>query len=72
MLETQDPKTLTFNDEYNRIRVQISQEYANEGLEILNNKLSGVIDYWGAILLLINSERDQGNIEEEFDLSKFL
>ena len=54
-------------------RINIFEEYANGGLEILQNELRGAVDYSERILLVLSSERfQQERQEEEFDLSKFL
>jgi dnd system-associated protein 4 len=72
--ETRDIKTLSLNEEeYERQRNSIFEEYANGGLEILQNELRGSVDYSERILLFLSYERM--NIEQqdqEFDLSKFL
>ncbi|MEH2011174.1 DNA phosphorothioation-associated protein 4 [Nostoc sp.] len=72
--ETKDIKTLSLNEEeYERQRNHIFEEYANGGLEILQNELRGSVDYAERILLFLSYERT--NIEqqdEEFDLTKFL
>jgi dnd system-associated protein 4 len=72
--ETKDIKTLSINEEeYERQRNHIFEEYANGGLEILQNELRGSVDYSERILLFLSYERM--NIEqqdEEFDLTKFL
>ncbi|MEH2139729.1 DNA phosphorothioation-associated protein 4 [Nostoc sp.] len=72
--ETKDIKTLSINEEeYERQRNHIFEEYANGGLEILQNELRGSVDYSERILLFLSYERT--NIEqqdEEFDLTKFL
>ncbi|MBN3887333.1 MAG: DNA phosphorothioation-associated protein 4 [Nostoc sp.] len=72
--ETKDIKTLSINEEeYERQRNHIFEEYANGGLEILQNELRGSVDYAERILLFLSYERT--NIEqqdEEFDLTKFL
>lgn len=54
-------------------RIHIFEEYANGGLEILQNELRGAVDYSERLLLILSSERfKQAPQEEEFDLSKFL
>lgn len=72
--ETQDIKILSLNEEeYEAQRNQIFEEYANGGLEILQNELRGAVDYTERILLLLSYERtNKDKQEEEFDLSKFL
>ncbi len=72
--ETKDIKTLSLNEEeYERQRNSIFEEYANGGLEILQNELRGSVDYSERILLFLNYERtNKEQQEEEFDLTKFL
>ncbi|MEH2357332.1 DNA phosphorothioation-associated protein 4 [Nostoc sp.] len=72
--ETKDIKTLSLNEEeYERQRNSIFEEYANGGLEILQNELRGSVDYSERILLFISYERtNTEQQDEEFDLTKFL
>ena len=72
--ETKDIKTLSLNEEeYERQRNYIFEEYANGGLEILQNELRGSVDYAERILLFLNYERtNTEQQDEEFDLTKFL
>jgi len=72
--ETKDIKTLSLNEEeYERQRNHIFEEYANGGLEILQNELRGSVDYSERILLFLSYERTKTEQQdEEFDLSKFL
>ncbi len=71
--ETQDHKILADDEISDAQRINIFEEYANGGLEILHNELRGAVDYSERILLILNSERfKQEKQEEEFDLSKFL
>jgi dnd system-associated protein 4 len=54
-------------------RVEIFEEYANGGLEVLEDELRGSVDYADRILLMLMAERHQkSQTEEEFDLSRFL
>lgn len=71
--ETQNHKIL-FNDEKtDEQRIKIFEEYANGGLEILQEELRGAVDYSERILLIISSEREkQEQQEEDFDLNRFL
>lgn len=50
----------------------IFEEYANGGLEILQEKLRGAVDYSERILLILSGERFPTHPVEEFDLRKFL
>ncbi|WP_375511977.1 DNA phosphorothioation-associated protein 4 [uncultured Nostoc sp.] len=72
--ETKDIKTLSINEEeYERQRNHIFEEYANGGLEILQNELRGSVDYAERILLFISYERmNNEEQDEEFNLTKFL
>jgi len=72
--ETQDIKILSLNEEeYEAKRNHIFEEYANGGLEILQNELRGSVDYSERILLFLSYERtSKKQQDEEFDLTKFL
>ncbi len=72
--ETQALKILSFTEEeYEHKRNKIFEEYANGGLEILQNELRGSVDYSERILLFLSYERtNQEQPDEEFDLTKFL
>ncbi len=72
--ETKNPQILSHLDgELEAQRLQIFEEYANGGLEILREELRGAADYSDRLLLILISERDsQPRSTEEFDLSKFL
>lgn len=72
--ETQDIKILSSNDEESEEkRLQIFEEYANGGLEILQGEFHGAVNYSERLLLVLSNERDQQDQpEEEFDLTRFL
>ncbi|NWF61946.1 MAG: DNA phosphorothioation-associated protein 4 [Fischerella sp.] len=71
--ETKDIKILGDDDTADEQRIHIFEEYANGGLEILQNELRGAVDYSERLLLILSSERfKQKKEDEEFDLSKFL
>jgi dnd system-associated protein 4 len=74
--ETEDIKILsTYVEAAETERNHIFEEYANGGLEILQNELRGAADnlYLDRILLFLSYERtNQEQGEQEFDLSKFL
>ena len=72
--ETNDPNILSVNDpEAEEKRVKIFEEYANGGLEQLQQELKGIVDYSEHLLLLLNLERfPKNNSEQEFDLTRFL
>jgi dnd system-associated protein 4 len=74
--------------DFEQQRIQIFEEYANGGLDILEQELRGSVDYTERILLMLSvpkqtrlGERLETNfnpedlgatVPEEFDLSKFL
>ncbi|MFN6462680.1 MAG: DNA phosphorothioation-associated protein 4 [Nostoc sp. DedVER02] len=71
--ETKDIRIIGDDDLADEQRIHIFEEYANGGLEILQNKLHGAVDYSERLLLVLSSERfKEEQHEEEFDLSKFL
>ncbi|MDZ8241028.1 MAG: DNA phosphorothioation-associated protein 4 [Nostoc sp. ChiQUE01a] len=72
--ETKDINILSSREEQDEDkRTQIFEEYANGGLEILQNELRGSVDYSERLLLVLISEKGTKELlEEEFDLSKFL
>lgn len=54
-------------------RVQIFEEYANGGLEILREEFRGAVDYRERLILVLQQERSaKEQPQEEFDLSRFL
>ncbi|MBK1988910.1 DNA phosphorothioation-associated protein 4 [Sphaerospermopsis aphanizomenoides BCCUSP55] len=73
-IETQDIQILSPNEEESeKHRNEIFEEYANGGLEILQGELRGSIDYTDTILLFLISNKETNNEElGEFDLRKFL
>lgn len=69
----QNQKVLADDEESGEQRIKIFEEYANGGLEILQQELRGAVDYSEQILLFLSSERfKQERQDQEFDLSKFL
>jgi dnd system-associated protein 4 len=73
IVDTKDAKILSFDGKYSENRIQIFEEYANGGLEILRDELRGAVDYTERLLLMLMSERvKDAHSEEEFDLSRFL
>ncbi|MBE9257157.1 DNA phosphorothioation-associated protein 4 [Dolichospermum sp. LEGE 00246] len=74
IIETHDIAILSpYEEEYEKQRNGIFEEYANGGLEILQNELRGAVDYSERILLFLSYERaNNPKEEEEFDLTKFL
>jgi dnd system-associated protein 4 len=72
--EVQDTAILSpFNPDAEEQRVAIFEEYANGGLEWLREELRGAVDYTERLLLILNHERFKDEqIDEDFDLSRFL
>jgi dnd system-associated protein 4 len=59
--------------EFEQQRLHILEEYANGGLELLQQELRGSVNYTDRILLMLSATLDrQNHNSEEFDLSKFL
>ena len=73
VFDTNDPKVLADTDEMDNKRATIFEEYANGGLEILQEELKGSVDYLDEVLLMIADQRKKlEGEEEEFDISKIL
>lgn len=70
--ETQEQNILADDEKADEHRIKIFEEYANGGLEILQDELRGAVDYSERIILILSAERIQQHQEEDFDLSKFL
>ncbi|OUL33917.1 DNA phosphorothioation-associated protein 4 [Nostoc sp. 106C] len=60
------------NEKYENQRLRLFEEYANGGLEILQNEMRGAVDYSERLLLVLSSARFQQDQQAEFDLSRFL
>jgi dnd system-associated protein 4 len=59
--------------DFEQQRINIFEEYANGGLEILEQELRGVVDYTERILLMLSVPKiDRQSTTSEFDLSRFL
>ena len=69
---TQDQKILADDEKSDEQRLKIFEEYANGGLEILQDELRGAVNYSERILLILSSEREKQQQHEDFDLSRFL
>ena len=54
---TNDPKVLSNSDEMEEQRAQIFEGYANRGLNVLQNKLTGESDYLNGIRLTLLQNR---------------
>ena len=73
MVETREISILSSNNEnFENQRLRIFEEYANGGLEILQNEFRGAVDYSERLLLILSSKRFKQEHQEEFDLSIFL
>jgi len=73
IFETQNPHMLVNNQEADEQRIGIFEEYANGGLEILQEELRGAVDYCERIILLLSSERShKEEQQEDFNLSRFM
>lgn len=71
--ETQDQNILADDEKSDEQRIKIFEEYANGGLEILQDAMRGAVDYSERLILILSAERTQpAQQEEDFDLSKFL
>ena len=61
------------DEESDQQRAKIFQEYANGGLEILQEQLRGSVNHGDQILLFLEKLRENQNPDfEEFDLTRFL
>jgi dnd system-associated protein 4 len=70
---TKNQSILGSDDESNNEKIRIFEEYANGGLEIIQDRLRGSMDYLDTILLLLASERNKSQQDDrEFDLSDLL
>lgn len=73
IFETQEGNVLADDEKIDEKRIKIFEEYANGGLEILQDELRGAVDYSERIILILSGERiKEKEQEENFDLSKFL
>jgi dnd system-associated protein 4 len=73
IVETKDKAILASNEENSeKERIHIFEEYANGGLEILREELRGAVDYTERLLLMLSWQREkQEPLQEDFDLSRF-
>jgi len=74
IIDAKDIEILNDDDISDEQRILTFEEYANGGLEILQNELRGSVDYSERILLFLSYEtfKYDSQEEEEFDLSKFI
>ena len=70
---TEDIKVLSDEEIAEATRIEIFEEYANGGLEKLQQELRGAVDYTDRLVLILNNKRfNNKESNEEFDLSRFL
>ncbi|HLO84209.1 MAG TPA: DNA phosphorothioation-associated protein 4 [Nostocaceae cyanobacterium] len=74
MIESKDINILSSNEEnYDDQRINIFEEYANGGLEILQNEIRGAVDYLDRLLLILKHNKIQDKHDDlEFDLRTFI
>lgn len=73
VVATKNPRVLADSEEAEESRIKIFEEYANAGLEIIDNELKGSVDHLERILLFLSSERDEITKQNsDFDLSNLL
>jgi dnd system-associated protein 4 len=73
VVSTEDIKVLSSEAESAEAAILIFEEYANGGLEKLQQELRGAVDYTDRLVLILNAERFSQEVSnEEFDLSRFL
>ncbi|MEO0012536.1 MAG: hypothetical protein RLZZ535_925 [Cyanobacteriota bacterium] len=73
VVSTEDIKVLSSEAESAEAVILIFEEYANGGLEKLQQELRGAVDYTDRLVLILNAERFSQEVNnEEFDLSRFL
>ncbi|PSM47326.1 DNA phosphorothioation-associated protein 4 [Chroococcidiopsis sp. CCALA 051] len=72
MIDVKEISILSHDENYVNKALRIFEEYANGGLEVLQNELRGAVDYSERMLLLLSTERFKKIQNKEFDLSKFL
>jgi dnd system-associated protein 4 len=72
--ETKDIQILSpYEEEFEKQRNEIFEEYANGGLELLQTELRGSIDYTYQILLFLQHQvMNHEKEDQEFDLTRFL
>jgi len=72
--ETRNPNILAQNEDCDRDRAKIFQEYANGGLEILQDELKDSTDLAAKVLLMLENFKNglPSDSLENFDLSIFL
>lgn len=69
--EAHDKEILDNSQDCDNERINIFEEYANGGLEILQEELRGSVDHLERVLLFLSFEKNQP-LKTEFDLSRFI
>lgn len=64
----QDAKVLMHDEDHEQMRANLFQEYANGGLQILEEKLRGVDGYLNHILLMLMNQQQQSETDFGIDL----
>jgi len=73
LITSQNQSILSDDEQSDDRRIEIFEEYANGGLEILQQELRGVVDYSEQLLLILSAERFNQELQgEEFNLTRFL
>jgi dnd system-associated protein 4 len=73
MYNNKDPLILADSEEKDNERTRIFEEYANGGLQILEEELRGAVDYLETILLIIADQRRLTvEVDETFDLQQYV
>lgn len=68
IFSTRDATVLADTDEMEEERAAAFEQYASGGLEILEQELTGAVDYLSAILLIISSQRRGEEEQDALDL----
>jgi dnd system-associated protein 4 len=73
LISTGDPKILANDDKSEEMRIKIFEEYANAGLEILEDRMRGFTDHTECILLLLSETLDDKDSDlDELEIEKLL
>ena len=73
LADTQDVNVLTKDEISEEERIKIFEEYANAGLQILEDSLKGSVSHLDRILLFLTLEKNEtAEHNREFDLSHFI
>lgn len=73
IFDVENQNVLAENEQSDEQRIEIFEEYANGGLEILQDELRGAVDYTERIVLILSSQRvKQEEQDNDFDLGNFI